>query len=85
MLEPAFDWARGAKYEYGVSASVEEWRYKSGLDAEPAIGITVRVFDLASGKVLWAGTGTKTGGSSQNTSATAVELVHTMVGELTQP
>jgi hypothetical protein len=83
--ETAFEWARGAKYDYAVGGSVEEWRYKSGLDAEPAIGISMRVFDVSNGKVLWAATGTKTGGSNQNTSATAMELLHQMVAQLTQP
>lgn len=83
--ESAFEWARGAKYDYAISGSVEEWRYKSGLDAEPAIGISVRVFDVSNGKVLWAATGTKTGSGNQNTSATAVELLRSMVQELTQP
>lgn len=83
--EAALEWARTAKYDYAVSGSVEEWRYKSGLDAEPAIGMSMRVVEVATGKVLWAGTGTKTGGSSQNTSATAVELLASMVRELFQP
>lgn len=83
--EAALEWARGAKYDYAVGGSVEEWRYKSGLDAEPAIGITMRVLEVNTGKVLWAATGTRTGGSSQNTSATAVDLVDSMMRQLAQP
>lgn len=83
--EAALEWARGAKYDYAVGGSVEEWRYKSGLDAEPAIGISMRVLEVNTGKVLWAATGTRTGGSNQNTSATAVELVDTMMRQLGQP
>jgi polysaccharide biosynthesis protein PelC len=83
--EAALEWARTAKYDYAASGSVEEWRYKSGLDAEPAIGISVRVLEVATGNVLWAATGTRTGGSNQNTSATAVELLETMIRELNRP
>lgn len=83
--EAALEWARTAKYDYAVGGSVEEWRYKSGIDAEPAIGVSMRVVEVATGKVLWAATGTKTGGGSQNTSATAVELLDTMVRELSRP
>jgi polysaccharide biosynthesis protein PelC len=82
--EAALEWARTAKYEYAVGGSVEEWRYKSGLDAEPAIGITMRVLEVSTGKVLWAATGTRTGGGTQNTSATAVELLDSMIRELNQ-
>jgi polysaccharide biosynthesis protein PelC len=83
--EAALEWARTAKYDYAVGGSVEEWRYKSGLDAEPAIGISMRVLEVSTGKVLWAATGTRTGGSNQNTGATAVELLDSMMRELTQP
>jgi polysaccharide biosynthesis protein PelC len=83
--EAALEWARSAKYEYAVGGSVEEWRYKSGLDAEPAIGITMRVLEVSTGKVLWAATGTRTGGGNQNTSATAVELIDAMIRELNRP
>ncbi len=80
--EAAFEWARNAKYDYAVAGSVEEWRYKSGLDGEPAIGLSLRVVEVATGRVLWAGTGTKTGGANENTSATALKLLDMMVQEL---
>jgi hypothetical protein len=80
--EAALEWARTAKYDYAVGGSVEEWRYKSGLDAEPAIGVSMRIVELSTGKILWAATGSKTGGASENTSATALKLLDTMVQEL---
>jgi hypothetical protein len=80
-FEAALEWARG-KYEYGVTGSVEEWRYKSGLDAEPAIGVSMRVVDLSSGKVVWAATGTQSGSGAENASGTAMKLLDTMVEEL---
>ena len=83
--EAALEWARSAKYDFAASGSVEEWRYKSGLDAEPAIGISLRVLEVSTGKVLWAATGTRTGSSNQNTGATAVELLDAMMRELNQP
>jgi polysaccharide biosynthesis protein PelC len=80
--ETALAWARDARYDYAVAGSVEEWRYKAGLDAEPAIGVTVRVVDLRSGRVVWAGTGSKTGSGSENTSATALRLLDEMVRQI---
>lgn len=80
--EAALEWARGNKYDYAVTGSVEEWRYKSGLDGEPAIGVCMRVVDLGSSKVVWAATGTQTGSSAENASATAVRLLDKLVHEL---
>jgi hypothetical protein len=80
--EAALDWARGSKYDYAVTGSVEEWRYKSGLDGEPAIGISMRVVELSSGKVLWAATGTQTGSGTENASGTALKLLDRMVHDL---
>lgn len=80
--EAALDWARGSKYDYAVTGSVEEWRYKSGLDGEPAIGISMRVVELSTGKVLWAATGTQTGTGAENASGTALKLLDRLVHEL---
>ena len=80
--EAALDWARGSKYDYAVTGSVEEWRYKSGLDGEPAIGISMRVVEPATGKVVWAATGTQTGSAAENASGTALKLLDRLVHDL---
>ncbi|HVH44259.1 MAG TPA: hypothetical protein VM925_18030 [Labilithrix sp.] len=80
--EAALEWARGSKYDYAVTGSVEEWRYKSGLDGEPAIGVSMRVVELASGRVVWAATGTQTGTGTENASGTALRLLDRLVNEL---
>ena len=80
--EAALDWARGSKYDYAVTGSVEEWRYKSGLDGEPAIGVSMRVVELATGKVVWAATGTQTGSGTENASGTALKLLDRLVHDL---
>ncbi len=41
-LEKALSWARKKKFNYGVTGSVEEWRYR-GLDGQPAAGLTLKV------------------------------------------
>ncbi|GFK95130.1 hypothetical protein NNJEOMEG_02988 [Fundidesulfovibrio magnetotacticus] len=42
--------------------AVTEFRYKRGLDEEPAVGITLRLMDVASGQVLWVATISRVGG-----------------------
>jgi hypothetical protein len=83
--ETALAWAKEAKYEFAVTGSVEEWRYKSGIDAEPAIGVSIRVLDLTTGKVIWVGTGSKTGAANDNTTLTALKLLDEMMRELASP
>ena len=83
--DAALAWARGSKYDYAVTGSVEEWRYKSGLDGEPAIGVSMRVVELSTGRVVWAATGTQTGSSAENASGTALRLLDRLVHELNEP
>ncbi|MDF2692705.1 MAG: Extracellular Matrix protein PelC [Labilithrix sp.] len=82
--EAALEWARGGKYDYALSGSVEEWRYKSGLDGEPAIGVSMRVVELKTGRVIWAATGTRTGTGAENASGTALRLLDKLVAELSE-
>jgi hypothetical protein len=60
---------------YGITGAVHEWRYKTGLDGEPAVGLTLQVVDLPSGHVVWTASGAKTGWGYSNVSGTAEKLV----------
>ncbi|MGQ9686803.1 MAG: penicillin-binding protein activator LpoB, partial [Thiobacillaceae bacterium] len=58
-----------------------EWRYKIGVDGEPAVGLTLQVIDLVNGKVVWTASGGRSGWSREALSAVAQKLVR----DLTQP
>jgi hypothetical protein len=75
-------WAQQQHFDYAVAGSVEEWRYKSGLDAEPAVGVTVQVIELATNRVVWSASGTRTGNGGDNASGTALQLVDTLLADL---
>lgn len=77
--EAALAWARGQNAKYAVYGSVQEWRYKTGLDGEPAAGITLTIVDVASGRVLWTGSGARTGWSREAVSAVAQKLVGQLI------
>ena len=68
---------------YAVTGSVQEWRYKTGLDGEPAVGITLQVLELPSGRVLWTASGAKTGWGYANVSGTAQKLIAELLDGLT--
>ncbi len=65
-----------------VYGSVSEFRYKRGLDEEPIVGINVRMLDVTSGKVLWAGGKSKTGKRYMFKSGSLNDLAHKTCHEL---
>lgn len=78
----ALDWARKSGARYAIAGSVEEWRYKSGLDGEPAVGITLQVIDVDNGDVLWSASGSRAGWSRESLSGTAHKVLEKLVANL---
>ena len=74
-MQDALAWAREQKLRYALAGSVEEWRYKVGVDGEPAVGLALQVIDLQSGVVVWSGSGGQTGYSRESLAGTAQQLV----------
>lgn len=74
-LDAAITWGKAQNYQFGLGGSVQEWRYKSGLDGEPAIGLTLNVINLTTGEVVWSATGSKTGWGRESVSGTAQTLI----------
>lgn len=74
ILDQSIAWARGAKARYGFTGAVDEWRYKVGIDGEPAVGLAIQVIDLETGEVLYSAAGGKSGWSREALSAVAQKL-----------
>ena len=72
-------WARTQGVRYVVSAAVNEWRYKVGVDGEPAVGLMVQVKDLMSDQVVYSSAGGRTGGSREALSAVGIQLAAELV------
>lgn len=79
VLDDARKWAGDQGARYAVTGSVSEWRYKVGVDGEPAVGMTLQVIDLPSGQVVWSGSGGKTGWSRESLSGVAQKLLQTLL------
>ncbi|MCD6061852.1 MAG: penicillin-binding protein activator LpoB [Moraxellaceae bacterium] len=79
--EAALKWARSQNARYAVTGSVEEWRYKTGLDGRPAAGITLSIIDTATGQVIWSGTGARTGFGREAITGVAQKLIDELVDE----
>lgn len=78
-FERALAWARGRNFRYGITGSIEEWHYKSGVEREPAVGISLRVLNINTGEVLWSATGARSGWGRDTVSGTAQELLNKML------
>lgn len=82
QYQDAVNWASQNGYRYVVSGSVQEWRYKSGLDAEPVAGITLSVTDLTSKQVIWSASGSRTGWGRDSVSGVAHKLMSVLIDGL---
>ena len=74
-VDQALDWARSQRVRYAVTGTVDEWRYKVGVDGEPAVGFTLQLVDLSSGRVVWTAAGGATGWSREALPAVAQRLL----------
>lgn len=74
----AQDWLASQSVDYVITGSVEEWHYKSGLDGEPAVGITLEVRSALNKTTYWRATGTRAGWGRESLSGTG----HIVLNEL---
>ncbi len=77
--QAALAWAQEQGIRYALAGTVEEWRYKVGVDGEPAVGLTLQIIDVASGDTLWSGTGGKSGWSREALAAVAQQLIRDLL------
>ena len=58
---------------------VSEWRYKTGIDGEPAVSLAVKLLDVQSGSVLWSATGSDNSWGNASIGTTAQTLLAQMI------
>lgn len=81
-LAAGMEWARRQGFDYVIGGSVEEWQYKSGLDGEPAVGISLRILEPATGRVIWSNSGARAGWSRESLSGTAQKVLRDLTDDL---
>jgi len=74
----ALKWAREQGIRYALTGAVDEWRYKVGVDGEPAVGLALRIVDVQSGQVVWSSVGAKSGWSRDSLAGVAQKLMRAM-------
>jgi len=77
--EAAMAWAKQQGARYALTGAVDEWRYKVGVDGEPAAGVTLQIIDVQTGEALWSAAGGKSGWSREALSAVAQQLIRDLL------
>ncbi|MBL9007041.1 MAG: hypothetical protein JNJ46_22480 [Myxococcales bacterium] len=78
-FDRALLWAREQGFAYGLTGSVQEWRYRSGSDGEAAVGLTLQVINIKTGRPEWLASGSRSGLGAQTASGIAEQLLSTMI------
>ncbi len=77
--EQAMQWAKAQGARYGITGSVTEWRYKTGVDGEAAVGMTLQIVQIDDGKVVYSASGAKSGWSREALAAVAQKLMRDLL------
>jgi hypothetical protein len=74
--------AQANKATYLLMGTVHEYRYKSDLSSHPAVGITLRLVNVADGRTLWQGSSSKVGRFYSSLTSTAQKTVGDLVSKV---
>jgi TolB-like protein len=72
----AANWAKESGAQYALTGTVHEWHYKSGADKEPAVGLSLKLIDVATEEVLWQGSSARTGWGYSNLSSVGSRVIN---------
>lgn len=67
----------GAKYF--LFGGVSEWRYKTGIDGEPAVSVQLSLYDTKTLELVWSATGSDSDWGNGSIGTTAQNLLMEMV------
>lgn len=71
--------ARNHDFDFILVGGVSEWRYKTGIDGEPAISLQMKLIDVKTKKVIWSATGSYNSWGNASIGTVAQELIESMV------
>ncbi len=71
--------AKKDKTESFIIGGVSEWRYKTGIDGEPAVSLQLTMYNTKSGKIEWSATAADSDWGTDSIGTTAQELLETMM------
>ncbi len=68
--------------DYLIYGYVNEWRYRSGIDSEPAVSLTLNLYDLKNDKVIWSASGSLTRSSYQSVGTVSQKLIKKLLSSI---
>ena len=71
--------AKKDKSKYFIIGGVSEWRYKTGIDGEPAVSLQISMYKTKGGKLEWSATGADSDWGNGSIGTTAQNLIQTMM------
>ncbi|MBD3801347.1 MAG: penicillin-binding protein activator LpoB [Campylobacterales bacterium] len=71
--------ARKSDAAYYLDGGVSEWQYKTGIDGEPAVSLTLRLHDGVSGDTLWSVSGSRSEWGNGSIGNTAQLLINELL------
>lgn len=74
-VNAAKQWLSNQQTDYVISGSIEEWRYKAGLDGEPVVALTLSLTKSGQATPIWTGTIAKSGWGRDSLAATAQDVI----------
>jgi len=74
--------ARSLKATHLLIGTVHEYRYKTDLDGNPAVGISLRLVDVTDGHTVWQGSSSRVSVFLASLSKTAQRAVRDLVAQL---
>ena len=70
--------ARKYNNDYIFVGGISEWRYKTGIDGEPAISLQFKLIDVRTKRVVWSAMGSDSSWGNASIGTVAQELIESM-------
>jgi len=67
--------------DYMLTGGVSEWRYKTGIDGEPAISLQCKIIDVESANVVWSKTASSNDWGNASIGTTAQAMMTAMFAQ----
>jgi len=74
--------ARSVGATHLLIGTVHEYRYKTDLDGDPAVGVTMRIVEASSGETIWQGTSGNVGYAFASVTSAGQKAVNRLVSEI---
>lgn len=65
--------------KYFIYGGVSEWRYKTGIDGEPAVSMQVSLYKTKNSNLVWSATGSDSDWGNASVGTTAQDLILDMM------